>query len=201
MSPANEREVVAAKLKEAQDGAAKQSAPEVGLNHQAAKAAAPTSSQTDGPLDRGDGAATSSSQQGTSQVVEDGHVSDADSDNVEEIPAATVAPQGTGARQTGPSMPAAPFGMPAGMDPAQIQNMMRDPGMMKQMTDMMANMDPAQMESMARMAGAPGAAPPFAADASKFGTQHLMTWGITHATLACANRPRVKSVSGSPSTA
>ncbi|KAL3159548.1 hypothetical protein ABBQ38_009964 [Trebouxia sp. C0009 RCD-2024] len=155
MSPANERDVVAAKLKEAQDGAARQPAAEVGPNNKAATAAALPSSQTDRPSDRGESTASSSSQQDTSKVVEDGHVSDADSDSVEEIPATTVAPQRGGARQSTPSMPAAPFGLPPGTDPAQMQNMMRDPVMMKQMTDMMANMDPGQVESMARMAGAP----------------------------------------------
>lgn len=158
MSPANERDVVAAKLKEAQDGAAKQ--PADALGKKSATASTPTSSQTDWPSDRGDGTASSSNQQGSSKIVEDGHVSDADSDTVEDIPTTTVAPQQAGARQTTPSMPAAPMGMPPGMDPAQMQNMMRDPAMMKQMTDMMANMDPAQMESMARMAGVPGAATP-----------------------------------------
>ena len=156
MSPANERDVVAAKLKEAQDGAAKQ--PTDGPGNKSATASAPTSSQTDRPSDRGNGTASSSNQQGSTKMVEHGHVSDADSDSVEEIPTTTMAPKQAGARQTAPSMPAAPMGMPPGMDPAQMQNMMRDPAMMKQMTDMMANMDPAQMESMARMAGAPGAA-------------------------------------------
>ena len=158
MSPANERDVVAAKLKEAQDGPAKQPATHQGLSKKAATASAPTSSQTDRPLDRGNGTASSSSQPGPSKPVEDGHVSDADSDSVEEIPTARMTPQQQGGRQTAPSMPAAPRGMPPGMDPAHMQNMMQDPAMMKQMTDMMANMDPAQMESMARMAGAPGAA-------------------------------------------
>lgn len=158
LSPANERDVVAAKLKEARDGAAKQPTAEVGLENKATTAAAATSSKTDRPLDRGDSTA-SSSQQGTSKDVQDGHVSDADSDHIEEIPAAPIAQQQEGAGQAAPSMPVAPFGMPPGMDPAQMQNMMRDPAMMKQMTDMMANMDPGQMESMARMAGAPGATP------------------------------------------
>ena len=147
--------MVAAKLKGAQDGAAKQ--PADGLGKMSATSSAPTSSQTDRPSDRGNGTASSSNQQGSSKIIEDGHVSDADSDSVEEIPTTTVAPQQAGGRQTAPSMPAAPMGMPPGMDPAQMQDMMRDPAMMKQMTDMMANMDPAQMESMARMAGAPGA--------------------------------------------
>lgn len=156
MSPANERDVVAAKLKEAQDGAAKQ--PADGLGKMSATASAPTSSQTDRPSDRGNSTASSSNQQGSGRIVEDGHVSDADSDSVEEIPTTTVAPQQAGVRQTAPSMPAAPMRMPPGMDPAEMQNTMRDPAMMQQMTDMMANMDPVQMESMARMAGAPGAA-------------------------------------------
>lgn len=158
MSPSNERDVVAAKLKEAQDGAAKQPADTLGKK--SATASTPISSQSDRPSDRGDCATSSSNQQGSSKIDEDGHVSDADSDIVEQIPTTTMAPQQAGARQTAPSMPAAPMGMPPGMDPAQMQNMMRDPAMMKQMTDMMANMDPAQMESMARMAGAPGAATP-----------------------------------------
>ena len=153
MSPANERDVVAAKLKEAQDGAAKQPASEHRPSQKAATASVPAS---DRPSDRGNGTASSSNQQGTSKTVEDGHVSDADSDSVEEIPTTTMAPQQAGGRQSAPSMPAAPMGMPPGMDPAQMQRTMQDPAMMRQMTDMMANMDPAQMESMARMAGAPG---------------------------------------------
>lgn len=156
MSPANERNVVAAKLKEAQDGAAKQPTSEHRPSQKAAAASVPASSQTDRPSDSGNGTASNSNQPGTSKTVEDGHVSDADSDSVEEIAATTMAPQQAGGRQTAPSMPASPMGMPPGMDPAQMQNIMQDPAMMRQMTDMMANMDPAQVESMARMAGAPG---------------------------------------------
>lgn len=158
MSPANEKDVVAAKLKEAQDGAAKQPsiatpAPESITT----SASAPSTSQTDRRSDRGTGAASSGGQQEAPRVVEDGHVSDADSERIEEIPTAAAAPQQQTVRQAAPSMPAAPMGMPPGMDPAQMQSMMQDPGMMRQMADMMANMDPSQMESMAKMAGAPGA--------------------------------------------
>ena len=152
MSPANEKDVVAAKLKEAQDGAAKQPAAV-----ETEPASLPSRSAPEQPSDRGNGTASSSSQHAANKNVEDGHVSDADSDNVEEIPSATAATsQQQAVRQPAPSMPAAPMGMPPGMDPAQMQNMMRDPGMMKQMADMMGSMDPAQMESMARMAGMPG---------------------------------------------
>lgn len=207
MSPANERDVVAAKLKEAQDGAARQPAAEVGPNNKAATAAALPSSQTDRPSDRGESTASSSSQQDTSKVVEDGHVSDADSDSVEEIPATTVAPQRGGARQSTPSMPAAPFGLPPGTDPAQMQNMMRDPVMMKQMTDMMANMDPGQVESMARMAGAPGAAIHFSVDTSQLVALHCDVFGhVTPGSLMCqvqdgSDQLRANSMAGSPSIA
>ena len=168
--------MVAAKLKEAQDGAAKQ--PADGLSRNSATASVPTSYQTNRPSDRGDGTASSSNQQGSSKIIEDGHLSDADSDCTEEIPTTSMAPQQADARQTAPNMPAAPMGMPPGMDPAQMQNIMRDPAMMKQMTDMMANMDPAQMESMARMAGAPGAAPLAAVIHSVYCAASLMSRAV-----------------------
>ena len=166
MSAANEKDVVAAKLKEAQDGAAAQpAAVEPVPAKQPAAPSATSSSHTDRPSDRGDGTA-SSSQPEASKAVEDGHVSDADSDGVEEIPVSAGAAQQEAVQQAAGSMPAGPRGMPPGMDPAQMQSMMQDPGMMRQMADMMGSMDPAQMESMARMAGMPGTEACFQHDVS-----------------------------------
>ena len=160
MSPANEKEVIAAKLKEAQQEAANQGS--ASQTPPAVKPQPQPNSTTPGtpaerPSNRSNGAASSSSQAGRA-TVEDGHVSDADSDTVEEIPAA----QPQVARQ--PAMggapmgmaPGAPMGMPPGMDPEQMRRMMQDPSMMQQAANMMGSMDPAQLESMSRMAGASG---------------------------------------------
>ncbi|KAL0031159.1 hypothetical protein WJX77_006825 [Trebouxia sp. C0004] len=161
MSPASEKEVVAAKLKEAQQGAAKQAA--ASQTPPAVKPQPQPHSTTpvvpaERPSNRSNDAASSSSQAG-SGTVQDGHVSDADSDTVEEIPAA----QPQVARQQ--AMGGAPMGMPPGgggaptsllpgMDPEQMRRMMQDPSMMQQAANMMGSMDPAQLESMSRMAGA-----------------------------------------------
>lgn len=156
MSPANEKEVVAGKLQEAQQGAARQ--PPVSQTPHATNPQPPTQptstpphvSQADWPSDRTSGAASSSGQ-ADRVTVEDGHVSDGDSDTVEEIPQA----QPQVARQQA-SMAGPPMGMPPGVDPEQMRRMTQDPAMMRQMADMMGSMDPAQLESMSRMAGAPG---------------------------------------------
>jgi len=156
MSPANEKEVVAAKLNEAQEGAASQPAASVPEPAAQPPPASRHVSQAERPSERSTGAA-SSSRQAETVAVEDGHVSDADSETIEEIPQA----QPQAARQqtmagAPMSMPPGPMGMPPGVDPAQMRSMMQDPGMMRQMADMMGSMDPAQLESMAQMAGAPG---------------------------------------------
>ena len=146
--------MIAAKLEEAKAGAARQ--PTAGNQFPAANPASisGSASQVDRPSDRSNNAA-SSSDQAAAPVVEDGHVSDADSDAVEEIPA-QIQPQtaSSSARSNVPM--GAPPGMPPGMDSEQMRSMMQNPQMMQQMSDMMSNMDPAQMQSMARMAGAPG---------------------------------------------
>lgn len=162
MSPANEKEVIAAKLKEAQQGAASQAS-----SSQTPPAVKPQSlpnSTTPGapaeqPSIRSNDAASSSSQAGRA-TVEDGHVSDAESDTVEEIHAAQpqVArqqPVGGAPMGTSPGAGGAPMGMPPGMDPEQMRRMMQDPSMLQQAANMMGSMDPAQLESMSRMAGAP----------------------------------------------
>ncbi len=163
MSPANEKEVVAAKLKEAQQGAANQAS--ASQNPPAVKPQPQPDSTTPGapaerPSNRSNDAASSSSQ-AERATVEDGHVSDADSDTVEEIPAAqpqVVRQQAMGGAPMGmpPGAGGAPIGMPPGMDPEQMRRMMQDPSMMRQAANMMGSMNPAQLESMSRMAGAPG---------------------------------------------
>ena len=163
MSPANEKEVIAAKLKEAQQGAASQAS-----SSQTPPAVKPQSlpnstipgAPAEQPSIRSNDAASSSSQAGIS-TVEDGHVSDAESDTVEEIHAAQpqVArqqPVGGAPMGTPPGAGGAPMGMPPGMDPEQMRRMMQDPSMLQQAANMMGSMDPAQLESMSRMAGAPG---------------------------------------------
>ena len=113
-------------------------------------------SQVDTPSDRGNNAVSSSNQASApAPVEEDGHVSDADSENVEEIPGESQPHVAVPPPQNGAPM-GMPPGMPPGMGSEQMRNMMQNPQMMRQMTDMMSNMDPAQMQSMARMAGAPG---------------------------------------------
>ncbi|DBA72989.1 TPA: hypothetical protein ACH3X2_009934 [Trebouxia sp. C0005] len=161
MSPANEKEVVAAKLKEAQQGAASQ-APASQMPP-AVKPQSQPNSATPGapaelPFNSSNHTASSSSQAGRA-TVEDGHVSDAESDTVEEIPAAQpqVArqqPMSGAPMGMPPGAGGAPMGMPPGMDPEQMRRMMQDPAMMQQAANMMSSMDPAQLESMSRMAGA-----------------------------------------------
>lgn len=163
MSPANEKEVIAAKLKEAQQGAASQAS--ASQDPPAVKPQSQPNSTTPGPpaeqpSTRSSDAASSSSQAGKG-TVEDGHVSDAESDTVEEIPAAQpqVArqqPMGGAPMGMPPGAAGAPMGMPPGMDPEQMRRMMQDPSMMQQAANMMSSMDPAQLESMSRMACAPG---------------------------------------------
>jgi hypothetical protein len=163
MSPANEKEVIAARLKEAQQGAASQAS--ASQTPPAVKPQSQPNSTTPGapaeqPSTRSNDAASSSSQAGRA-TVEDGHVSDAESDTVEEIPAAQpqVArqqPMGGAPMGMPPGAGGAPMGMPPGMDPEQMRRMMQDPTMMQQAANMMSSMDPAQLESMSRMAGAPG---------------------------------------------
>lgn len=150
MSPANEKEVVAAKLEEAQQGAASQASASQ-TPHAVKPQLQPMSTTPGAPAERlaNRSEAASSSNQAGRATVEDGHVSDADSDTVEEIPAA----QPQVARQQ--AMGGAPMGMPPGMDPEQMRRMMQDPSMMQQAANMMGSMDPAQLESMSRMAGAP----------------------------------------------
>jgi hypothetical protein len=159
MSPANEKEVIAAKLKEAQQGAASQAS--ASQTPPAVKPQSQPNSTTPGaPAEQ---PSTSSSQAGRA-TVEDGHVSDAESDTVEEIP--TAQPQVARQQPMGGAPmgmpPGAPLGMPPGMDPEQMRRMMQDPSMMQhpsmmqQAANMMSSMDPAQLESMSRMAGAPG---------------------------------------------
>lgn len=154
MSPANEKEVVASKLKEAQEGAAKQPATEKAIPVVRSQPTSDQVSQSDQPSERSNGAASSSSQ--TEKItVQDGHISDADSDTVEEI----LPAQPQAARQTamgGAPMGVPPMNMPPGVDPEQMRSMMQDPNMMRTMADMMSNIDPAQLESMAKMSGAPG---------------------------------------------
>ena len=160
MSPANEKEVIAAKLKEAQQGAASQAS--ASQTPPAVKPQSQPNSTTprapaEQPSTRSNDAASSSSQAGRA-TVEDGHVSDAESDTVEEIP--TAQPQVARQQPMGGAPmgmpPGAPLGMPPGMDPEQMRRMMQDPSMMQQAANMMSSMDPAQLESMSRMAGAPG---------------------------------------------
>ena len=168
MSPANEKEVIAAKLKEAQQGAASQAS--ASQTPPAVKPQSQPNSTTPGapaeqPSTRSSDAASSSSQAGRA-TVEDGHVSDAESDTVEEIPTAQPqvarqqpmggAPMGMPPGAPLGMPPGAPLGMPPGMDPEQMRRMMQDPSMMQQAANMMSSMDPAQLESMSRMAGAPG---------------------------------------------
>lgn len=154
MSPANEKEVVASKLKEAQEGAARQPAAEKAIPVVRSQPTSDQVSQADQPSERSNGAASSSSQ--TEKItVQDGHISDADSDTVEEI----LPAQPQAARQTamgGAPMGVPPMSMPPGVDPEQMRSMMQDPNMMRTMADMMSNIDPAQLESMAKMSGAPG---------------------------------------------
>lgn len=153
MSPANEKEVVASKLKEAQEGAARQPAAEKAIPVVRSQPTSDQVSQADQPSERSNGAASSSSQ--TEKItVQDGHISDADSDTVEEI----LPAQPQAARQTamgGAPMGVPPMSMPPGVDPEQMRSMMQDPNMMRTMADMMSNIDPAQLESMAKMSGAP----------------------------------------------
>lgn len=170
MSPENEKEVVGTKLKEAQQAADKQaSSSSLPQSRAQSNTDASTSSlkqaatadsslppsqthQSTHPSASGHSAASAQPlrQQPT---VEDGHVSEAESD-VEEIPAQADASLPEPQRPTPVAGP--PPGMSPGMDSEQMRNMMQNPGMMRQAADMMRSMDPAQLQSMARMAGAPG---------------------------------------------
>lgn len=171
LSPDSEKEVVGAKLKEAQqahkqatDRSSQQPAHSHTQSHAAmsghkptaasASSSAPSHTQSQpkaSPSDRSAAPAEPIRQQ---PVVEDGHVSEADSDDVEEIPAAASVQQPAAHRPSPVAVP--PPGMPPGMDSEQMRNMMQNPGMMRQAARMMRSMDPAQLQSMARMAGAPG---------------------------------------------
>ena len=139
---------MAAKLAEAQLGSARQPAATSTPADPPQPRDADQVSQADRPSDRSSGAVSSS------QSDADGHVSDADSDGIEEIPQANMR---TEAARPGPTAGGLMQGMPPGIDPGEMHRMMQDPAMMQQINGVMSNMDPAQLESMAKMAGAPGA--------------------------------------------
>lgn len=173
MSPENEKDIVGARLKEAQQAVETQSAgaptaqnqqsiqpviPELPRPQAAVSGSSHTLShlhpQSSASMPTSSALPPSAPAARQQPAVEDGHVSDADSDSVEEIPAAAQVPRPQ-AQMPAPMM-TPPAGMPPGMDSEHMRNMMQNPGMMRQAAEMMRNMDPAQLQSMAKMAGAPG---------------------------------------------
>lgn len=174
MSPESEKAVVGAKLKEAQQAAGKQAAASTSSppqpqpqpnasepNHQQPKTSrnsqTPDQSQSQPPAATSASSASAPIYRKQPVVVEDGHVSEEDSDDLVETPAVEEIPLQSH-RPTSRAVPPTgmPPGMPPGMDSEQMQNMMQNPGMMRQAAEMMRNMDPKQLQSMANMAGAPG---------------------------------------------
>lgn len=159
MSPANEKDVVGAKLQEAQEAADKQAAAPLPSSQQQPPPAVSTSNSRPEPARHG--------QQAAPAQAQEYHVLEADSDGegVEDIPEVEEIPQAQPQRappvtapasNIAPGLDAQQMRMPPGMDPQQMQNMMQDPAAMRQAAEMMKTMDPAQLQSMAQMAGAPG---------------------------------------------
>ena len=159
MSPANEKDIVGAKLKQPHEAADKQAAAPSPSPQQQPPPAVSTSNTRPEPA--------SHAQQPAPAIPKEFYVSEADSDGegvkdipeLEEIPQPQpqrAAPVAAPASSMAPGADAQQMRMPPGMDPQQVQSMMQDPAAMRQAAEMVKTLDPAQLQSMAQMAGAPG---------------------------------------------